>query len=764
MIIPLVSIAFIKWTERNGNQDIIDEEVWIDDVSVKAVSDASEDDQYEMVWADDFNENQLDTSNWDYELGSIRGVEQEHYVNDPENVYVKDGQLVLQVTNRDKEDQYKNPRGNRQVIYNSGSVRTHGKREFLYGRIEMKAKLPKGKGAFPAFWTLGSDFTLDGRISSEQGASWPVCGEIDIMEMIGAENEDLNGKSNKKVYQTLHAGSATDVDHSKSISTYTLPEGIFNDDYHIFGLNWSKNKMEFYVDNKIVGSIDYSNNEEYKRCFNRPQYIQMNLATGGNWAGDAGDNLAGQKYEIDYVYYGQNAQQKTDSKEYYENAIKINGEHDVTMTEGETPNLLEGVTSDQDSILDYSIDNEYSFKSKGGLTSVDLVCSGKNDKQSLKKLKPGKYNLYYTARSSTDSTKPSTRRAVILTVLPNDKQDLIELDRELIKNGSFENGTNPSSGYEINSRTSWQVTNARFTKWPGCSYEGSWCGFLPENNGNANIFQTVNLKKNTKYKLKAKVQLTEVGQTMFVNLKKNAQYLVNNNEVTVKCTEENKGQYQDIELDIDTGDQESIFNGKNSTDLTVCFMKWTESTSDATYKGKVFVDNVSLTEVTNEDDNYNLVWADEFNESELDKKNWGYELGHIRGLEQQHYTNSKDNVYLEDGNLVIKATNRKTEDQYEVTQGDTTRKVIYDSGSVRTHGKQEFLYGRIEMKAKLPKGQAVFPAFWTLGSDFHLDGNIAQGIGWPDSGEIDIMELIGNGTAGGVNGNKQSLSNTSLWY
>ena len=101
-----------------------------------------------------------------------------------------------------------------------------------------------------------------------------------------------------------------------------------------------------------------------------------------------------------------------------------------------------------------------------------------------------------------------------------------------------------------------QVTNARFTKWPGCSYEGSWCGFLPENNGNANIYQTVNLKKNTKYKLKAKVQLTEVGQTMFVNLKKNAQYLVNNNEITVKCTEENKGQYQDIELDIDTGDQE----------------------------------------------------------------------------------------------------------------------------------------------------------------------------------------------------------------
>ena len=103
------------------------------------------------------------------------------------------------------------------------------------------------------------------------------------------------------------------------------------------------------------------------------QYIQMNLATGGNWAGDAGDNLAGQKYEIDYVYYGQNAQQKADSKEYYENAIKINGEHDVTMTEGETPDLLAGITSDKESIVDYSINDEPMFTNVGGNTHVSLL-------------------------------------------------------------------------------------------------------------------------------------------------------------------------------------------------------------------------------------------------------------------------------------------------------------------------------------------------------------------------------------------------------
>ena len=428
------SIAFIKWTERNGNQDIIDEEVWIDDVSVKAVSDASEDDQYEMVWADDFNENQLDTSNWDYELGSIRGVEQEHYVNDPENVYVKDGQLVLQVTNRDKEDQYKNPRGNRQVIYNSGSVRTHGKREFLYGRIEMKAKLPKGKGAFPAFWTLGSDFTLDGRISSEQGASWPVCGEIDIMEMIGAENEDLNGKSNKKVYQTLHAGSATDVDHSKSISTYTLPEGIFNDDYHVFGINWSKGKIEWYVDDQIVRTVDYSDDQRALECIDRPQYIEFNLALGGAWPGAAGENLAGTKFEVDYVRYARNEQQQKDADTFYVNAYKISGEKDVTMTEGDMPDLLAGITVDEGTVVDYSINDEPMFTNVGGNTHVSLLCTGKDDQEALKSLKPGTYNLYYTVYEKGNTTAARTRREVLLTV----EERIFEKDLE--KSGLELNG------------------------------------------------------------------------------------------------------------------------------------------------------------------------------------------------------------------------------------------------------------------------------------------------------------------------------------
>ncbi|MDS2595829.1 family 16 glycosylhydrolase, partial [Streptococcus pneumoniae] len=86
----------------------------------------------------------------------------------------------------------------------------HGKVEFLYGKLEMRAKLPKGQGVFPAFWTLGSDFTLDGKINPVQGRGWPSTGEIDIMELVGERNS--NGSGNKTVYQTLHYGQSDNDD------------------------------------------------------------------------------------------------------------------------------------------------------------------------------------------------------------------------------------------------------------------------------------------------------------------------------------------------------------------------------------------------------------------------------------------------------------------------------------------------------------------------------------------------------------------------
>ena len=409
-----LAVCFMKWTE-NSSDATYRGKVFIDDVSLTEVR--NEDDHYNLVWADEFNDNELNRNNWGYELGHIRGLEQQHYTNSKDNVYVKDGQLVIEATNRKAEDQYEVTQGNttRKVIYDSGSIRTHGKQEFLYGRIEMKAKLPKGQAVFPAFWTLGSDFHLDGKIA--QGIGWPDSGEIDIMELIGTgTGGGTNG--NKKVYQTLHYGTNGEDDgkYAGNGTCYTLPSGIFNDDYHVFGINWSKGKIEWYVDDQIVRTVDYSDDPRALETIDRPQYIQFNLALGGSWPGAVSNDLAGTKFEVDYVRYARNNQQQKDAEAFYEESYKINGEKDVTMTEGETPDLLDGITSDKGTTVDYSIDDEPMFTNVGGNTKVSTVCKGKNDIKSLKSLKPGTYNLYYTAYKEGDTVSARTRKQVMLTV------------------------------------------------------------------------------------------------------------------------------------------------------------------------------------------------------------------------------------------------------------------------------------------------------------------------------------------------------------
>lgn len=435
-----VALTFLKWTE-DSSSPIYKAQVYIDEVSLsKVVSEEPEDESYDIVWADEFNQsesddaNGLNLSNWGYELGSIRGVEQQHYTNDKENVHVEDGKLVLEVTDRAQSDQYKNPRGNRQVIYNSGSVRTHGKKEFLYGRIEILAKLPSGQATFPAFWTLGSDFTLDGKINSSQGDGWPLSGEIDIMESIGDANT---------VYETLHYSDTTKngynpgddngkyAGNGKTTRITTDGRVIDGETYHVFGINWSKGKMEWYVDDQIVRTVDYSDDPAALAAIDRPQYIQLNFATGGNWPGNAGTNLAGQTFEIEYVYYAQTATQKADAAQYYADTVSMDA-NDITIEEGTVADLISPVTltpgsSDvdiNDYTIDYSIDNEYMFTSSPDLTDnstsndeaqtrVDLLVTGVDEADKIASLPVGEYNIHYSAMSDT---KPSVRKTVKLTV------------------------------------------------------------------------------------------------------------------------------------------------------------------------------------------------------------------------------------------------------------------------------------------------------------------------------------------------------------
>ena len=440
-----VDLEFVKWEDAGAPEDVLvtvrDTEIWFGDVSLKEkVDDGSlEDEKYNFVWAEDFNGNQLNKNNWGYELGHIRGLEQQHYVNDVKNVYVDNGKLTIKATDRALEDQYQITAGGetRQVIYDSGSIRTHGKQEFLYGRIEIKAKLPKGQAVFPAFWTLGSNFTLDGSIAADQGYGWPRCGEIDIMELTGDRND--GSYNNRTVYQTLHYGDTDNDDgvYAGNGTVYTLNNGNFNDDYHIFGLNWSEGKMEWYVDNQIVRTVDYSDDKLAKMALDKPQYVQLNLAMGGSWPGEVGTNLDGTTFDVDYVYYARNEQQQNAANEYYASVPQINGAKDMVMTIGSNPDLLAGITTATNYDIDFSIEDEHMFNNKGGNTKTHLLCKGKKDLDTIAKLKAGTYNLHYTAipkNAVADSLNSNqlnrkadymfNRKTVILKVVDVDKSEL----------------------------------------------------------------------------------------------------------------------------------------------------------------------------------------------------------------------------------------------------------------------------------------------------------------------------------------------------
>ena len=149
----------------------------------------SADGPYEVVWSEKPDGMTLHNDLWEYELGNIRDNEQQHYSSGTENVRVQDRQLVIAVTDRPAADQYRNTARHgtnaRLVKFNSVSIRTHSKKDFLYGKLEIRARLPKGKGAFPAIWMLGHDFHLDDRLSPAQGPGWPGCGGLDVVELIG---------------------------------------------------------------------------------------------------------------------------------------------------------------------------------------------------------------------------------------------------------------------------------------------------------------------------------------------------------------------------------------------------------------------------------------------------------------------------------------------------------------------------------------------------------------------------------------------------
>lgn len=227
---------------------------------------------YLLVFEDDFNGASLDANTWSYQLGDggWGNAELQNYTNT--NATLSNG--ILSITATEPTPGY----------YESSRIRSKSLQDFKYGKIEARIKLPEGQGIWPAFWMMPTCDVYGG---------WPSSGEIDIMEYLG---HDTN-----TVYGTCHYGNSP-TDKDQSGSNYNLASGGFNDDFHIFSIEWSENTITWYVDNVQYHAIDQNTVPPYNYPFNEDFHFILNVAVGGNWPGnpDATTSFP-QTMEIDYV-------------------------------------------------------------------------------------------------------------------------------------------------------------------------------------------------------------------------------------------------------------------------------------------------------------------------------------------------------------------------------------------------------------------------------------------------------------------------------
>jgi beta-glucanase (GH16 family) len=237
-----------------------------------------------LVWSDEFdNASRVpDSSKWSYDNGNgcpeICGWgnnELQYYTaSRPENARVENGLLVIEAI----KENYANAR------YTSARMVTKNKGDWKYGRVEVKAMLPFGKGIWPAIWMLPTKW--------EYGA-WPASGEIDIMENVGYWPDSLFGTVHTEAYNGMRGTQKT-----KSIVVKELSSA-----FHIYEMEWTEKVITFYVDGIAYNHFDNDQNGFKSWPFDKEFHLLLNIAVGGNWGGKFGvdDNIFPQKMLVDYV-------------------------------------------------------------------------------------------------------------------------------------------------------------------------------------------------------------------------------------------------------------------------------------------------------------------------------------------------------------------------------------------------------------------------------------------------------------------------------
>jgi beta-glucanase (GH16 family) len=232
---------------------------------------------YQMIWNDEFDGNALNTNNWVFETGNgcpnlcgWGNNELQYYRT--QNAWVEGGLLTIEARNESYQGS----------SYTSARIKTQGKKSFQYGRVDVRALLPKGQGIWPALWMLGNNIT---------SVNWPSCGEIDIVELIGGIESD------NTVHGTVHWYNDG---HVYAGGSHSLQTGIFANEYHVFSIIWDPTNIKWYVNDTQFYQINIT--PSHMTEFHKGFFFIFNIAVGGNWPGNPNaTTYFPQQMRVDYI-------------------------------------------------------------------------------------------------------------------------------------------------------------------------------------------------------------------------------------------------------------------------------------------------------------------------------------------------------------------------------------------------------------------------------------------------------------------------------
>ncbi len=231
----------------------------------------------DLVIADEFDvDGAPNSSLWSYDIGTGQNGwgnnELQYYTDRPENITVENGMLLINARRESFQG----------AAYTSARILTKGKFDQAYGRFEARMRLPWGQGIWPAFWLLGADIDAN---------PWPAAGEIDIMECRGQEPTIVLGSVHGPGYSA----------ENSITKSYELPNDRFDTGFHVFGIEWGPNYINYYVDDVLYNQITPAD-VPGEWVFDKPFYILINLAVGGSFVGSPNsETVFPQTMLIDYV-------------------------------------------------------------------------------------------------------------------------------------------------------------------------------------------------------------------------------------------------------------------------------------------------------------------------------------------------------------------------------------------------------------------------------------------------------------------------------